>query len=157
MVSLCCPSLAWTLRGHQGLNVYTNDLDVARILALAGAKIVMLGGEVDVREMATVGLDAAEQAERYNVDISVISAGGLTAQHLVTDFSRDCVGLRDRILRSGRTGYIIADHEKFGVVGQFGLPTPKAGTCLVMDRSPPADVIAALKEKGLSHIVANSE
>lgn len=149
-------ALAEALRNHRGLKVYTNDLWVARCLAPTAEDLVVIGGSVDAAEMATFGTEALDQSQRYHVDISVVSAGGLSAQALMTDFSKDGVALRDRILRAGRERYIIADKEKFGVVGQFALPVPPPGTCIVMDQPPEADVLTRIAQSSLTKIIAKT-
>ncbi len=146
--------LAQALAEHRDLSVYTNDLDVARIIAPACADLVAIGGRIDMEEMAAFGIEALEQAARYHVDISVISAGGLSARALLTDFSDEGMSLRAQISRCGQTRYIIADHEKFGVVGQFSLPISAKDTCLVFDQEPPEDLRTALHAQKFQYIVA---
>lgn len=147
-------ALAEALRGHDGLRVYTNDIGVAVRLAPTCPELVLIGGRIDSAEMATFGIETVDQTERYHVDIAVVSAGGLTARTLLTDFSKDAVALRDRILRAGQTRYVIADQEKFGVVGQYAMPVPSAGTCIVMDQVPDADVLEAIEKHDLTYFIA---
>ncbi len=148
-------ALADALTGHEELSVYTNDLEVARILAQVCANLVLMGGRLDIKEMATFGNEAVEQAAKYHVDISVISAGGLSARAMLTDFSADGVNLRAQISISGQTRYVVADKEKFGVVGQYALAVSPEDTCLVLDRDPPDDLRAALQSHELTYFVAS--
>lgn len=149
--------LARALTEHSGLSVYTNDLEVARILAPVCANLVLIGGRINTEEMATFGSEALEQASRYHVDISVISAGGLSARALLTDFSEEGVNLREQISRCGQTCYVIADQEKFGVVGQYALAIPLESTCLILDEEPREDLRAALQSQKLAFLVAGPQ
>ena len=57
-------AVARALVGHRGLKVYTNDLDVARIIAPSCDELVLIGGRIDPEEMATFGHEAANAVHR---------------------------------------------------------------------------------------------
>lgn len=75
------------LRLRKDLVVYTNDLKIAEILNPVAREIVVLGGRVDPNELATHGLEAIESLSKYRAEFSLISAGGLNANDLFSDFS----------------------------------------------------------------------
>jgi DeoR family glycerol-3-phosphate regulon repressor len=149
--------LAHALAGHSGLRAFTNDLEVARIIAPACENLVVVGGRIETEEMATFGSEALAQVAQNHVDVSVISAGGLSTRALLTDFSDDGMRLRTQMSRCGQTRYVIVDHEKFGVVGQFSLAIPNDGLCLVFDRAPPDDLHQVLDAQGFRYIVADTD
>ncbi len=148
-------ALAHALAGHSGLRVFTNDLEVASIIAPACENLVMVGGRIDTEEMATFGSEALAQVTQHHVDVSVISAGGLSARALLTDFSDEGMRLRAQMSLCGQTRYVIADHEKFGVVGQFSLTIPADGLCFVFDQDPPDELHSALHTQKIQYIVAD--
>ena len=149
-------AVAQALSQHRSLTVYTNDFAVARQIAPNCQELVFLGGQIDTQEMATIGVETTDQVRQYHADIAVISAGGLSAQALITDFSKDVVSFRAQMLRNGGQRFVIADKEKFGVLGRVAMPVPPKGTCIVTDERPDADVIAAIAQNDLTLRVAGS-
>ena len=109
----------------------------------------MLGGKVDTQEMATIGIETTVQISQYHVDFAVVSAGGLSARTLLADFSKEAVSFRTQMLLNGGTRFVIADHAKFGVVGQMAMPTPPKGTCIMMDQRLDPEVLSAITQNGM--------
>ena len=143
-------ALAQALHARKGLMVYTNDFAIAQQVAPNCRELIMLGGKVDTQEMATIGIETTEQIGQYHVDFAVISAGGLSARTLLTDFSKEAVSFRTQMLLNGSTRFVIADHAKFGVVGQMAMPTPPKGTCIIMDQRPDPEVLSAITQNGMT-------
>lgn len=148
-------AVAQALHQHSDLIVYTNDFAVAQKIARSCRELVMLGGKVDAQEMATIGIETTEQISQYHVDFTVISAGGLSARTMLTDFSKEAVSFRQQMLLNGTTRFVIADHAKFGVVGQVAMPTPPKGTCIVMDQRPDPEVLNAITQNDLTYQIAS--
>ncbi|WP_428672175.1 DeoR/GlpR family DNA-binding transcription regulator [Roseibium sp.] len=136
-------------RRHQGLYVYTNDLKLAELIGPACREVVVLGGRLDLAESATFGVEVIENLSRYRAEFALISAGGLSARAGFTDFSREAADLRARMLEQAETPMILADHSKFGVIGQVVMPEPPVGTILVTDEHPDGDILRALKNTEL--------
>lgn len=147
-------AVALAARPPKDATVILTSLSDALLLVRAGLKVVVLGGEVDPDDGATVGLDVISALPRYRVDLAFVGIGGLTPEGDVTVFSRVAAETRSVMLDSARQGFLVADHSKFGRAGAARIsPTqPLAG--LIVDVAPPARLKAALKARGVSCIVA---
>ncbi|MEM9631114.1 MAG: DeoR/GlpR family DNA-binding transcription regulator [Pseudomonadota bacterium] len=132
------------VKHRKDLQVVTNDLKLAEVIAPACRDVVVLGGRVDPAEMATFGLEVFENLARYRAEFAIISTGGLSARAGFTDFTRDAADLRTRMLTQAETLIVLADSSKFGIVGQIVMPTFPAGTLLITDASPPSDLSEVL-------------
>lgn len=129
---------------RKNLIVYTNDMEIARIITPAVREITVLGGRLDVEQMATFGIETMEQLGHYRAQYALIGAGGITAHALFTDFSRDATEMRLQMMRQAEEALILADHSKFGEMGQVVLgPLPRS-VRMVSDQVPPEDIAAAL-------------
>lgn len=131
-------------RLRRNLIIYTNDLTIARIVAPAAQEITMLGGRLDVEQMATFGIETLEQLGHYRAQYALIGAGGITAHALFTDFSREAAEMRLQMMRQAEEALILADHSKFGEMGQVVLGPLPRGVRMVSDLAPPEDIAAAL-------------
>lgn len=130
---------------RSGLTVYTNDLKIAEMIGPACRELVLLGGRVDLEEKATFGSEVIENLSRYRAEFALISAAGISARAGLTGFSREGSDLRARMLEQAEHPFILADCQKFGVIGQVVMPQHPANTILVSDKEPPADIMAVLE------------
>ncbi|MES0883865.1 DeoR/GlpR family DNA-binding transcription regulator [Roseibium sp. SCP14] len=128
------------------LQVVTNDLKLAELIAPACREVVLLGGRMDPAEMATFGLEVFENLARYRAEFAIISAGGISERAGFTDFTRDAADLRARMLMQAETAMILADSSKFGVVGKIVMPRFQDGTLLITDAAPPSELSNVLSD-----------
>lgn len=141
-------------RLRRNLIVYTNDLKVADIITPASREITLLGGRMDMLELATFGIVTLEHLSHYRAEYALIGAGGVSARDLFSDFSREGAEMRLRMMRQAEEAVILADSSKFGKVGQVVLgPLPK-GARMVSDLEPPADIADALTSASIDVDVA---
>jgi DeoR family transcriptional regulator, glycerol-3-phosphate regulon repressor len=148
-------AVAQALAGRRNLTIYTNDLAICRTLARHnGNKVVLLGGELQRHEEATIGWDAISALANYTAEFAFVGVGGLTAEGGITDFTRDGAELRGRMLSSARTAIIVADASKFTTVTPIRVPHYDKVTHLVTDRAPSAALRKALRSKGIRILTA---
>ena len=148
-------AVAQALATRRNLTVYTNDLAICRALARHnGNRLVLLGGELQQHEDATVGWDAISALANYTAQFAFVGVGGLTADGGITDFTRDGAELRGRMLSSARTVVIVADASKFTTVTPIRVPHFDKVTHLVTDRAPPAALRRTLRAKGVRILTA---
>lgn len=141
-------ALAKALRQHNDLIVYTNDLKVAEMIAQATAELVIIGGRVDVTEMAVQGVEALESVARYRADFGIVSTGGLSPSAFLTDFNREASSMRHLMLSQSQQPIILADSEKFGVVGHVVFEAPPKATRIVTDIAPEDAIRRAISDRG---------
>lgn len=132
---------AHALANHRkDLLIYTNDLEVARILARTSRELVILGGRLAEGELATQGLDTINALTRYRTEFALVGVGGLSAQAGFTDFTSEAATLRDTMLAHARTPLLLVDHTKFGTVGQVCLSAIPSATTVVVDKDIPTEI-----------------
>lgn len=147
--------VADALARRSQLTVVTNDLGVCRRLARRdGIRVVLLGGEIQAHEDATLGPDGIEMLARYTADFAFVGAGAITPDGHLTDFSRDAADLRTRMLGAARTACVIADHAKFDRTTPVRVPAFGKGHLLITDRQPAKPMRAVLARRGIRVIVA---
>lgn len=143
-------------RSRRDLIVYTNDLIIAGIIAPAAREVTVLGGRLDADERATFGIVTLEHLSHYRAEYALIGAGGVSARALFTDFSREAAEMRLRMMRQAEEARILADHSKFGEIGQVVLGPLPRGVRMVSDLEPPEDIAAALAEASVGVDLADA-
>jgi len=120
----------------KALLVYTNDLVVAQILAGALRDPVMLGGRVSPHDLATHGDETITALQCYRTEFGPIGVGGLSAEAGLTGFSFEGATLRNTMLTHAQQPLLLADHTKFGIIGQVALDQllPMHGSWLISPR-----------------------
>ena len=137
--------LARELLGHRRLTVVTNSSDIARTLATVnGNKVYMAGGELRSDSGAAFGVSAIEFVGRFNVTHAVISTGAVDAARGVMDYDLEEAEFARMVLARGARTLVVTDHSKFGRQGLVQVCGFDGFDELFTDRSPPADIAAAL-------------
>ncbi len=136
--------LARALAQRRRLTVYTNDIQVAgRLAGRNENRVLLLGGEMQGADGATLGRDATEMLANYFADFVFIGVSALTSGAQLLDFSREAAELRSRMLAQGRTKVLLADHTKFNRLAPVRVAHLDQVSFLITDRHPKE----ALKEE----------
>jgi len=147
-------AIANALTGHQDLTIYTNDIGIALHLRHSAREVHMLGGTLSTNEDSTGGHDAIDMISRYHVDFALIGIGGLSADRLFTDFSRDAAALRSRMIECATQSMLVVDHTKFGKIAGVALQKATQASHVVVDKKPENSVVKALRDHDMKLIVA---
>lgn len=106
--------VARCLRGHKGLMVITNNLNVAHILSEApGIEMVLTGGMVRKSDGGIVGEAAVDLIRQFKVDFAVIGASAIDEEGSLLDFDYREVRVSRAIIEQSRKTILVADHSKF--------------------------------------------
>lgn len=147
--------VADAIAARRNLTVYTNSLTIALRLGRHNAnRVVLLGGQLQDHEDATLGLDTVATLAGYNADIAFVGAGAITTEGALTDFTRDGAQLRGRMLYSAKIAVVVADHTKFGQITPVRVPDFDEATHLITDRAPDKALAAKLKSRRIKLVVA---
>jgi DeoR family transcriptional regulator, glycerol-3-phosphate regulon repressor len=147
--------VADALTTRRDLIIATNSLTIAlRLGRHNGNRVVLLGGDLQGHEDATLGPDAVATLARYRADIAFVGAGAITSDGALTDYTRDGAELRSRMLGAARIAAVVADKTKFGQVTPVRVPGFERATHLISDRAPDKALAARLKANGVKLIVA---
>lgn len=148
-------ALAQALLGRRRLTVYTNDLDIARLLARRNGNVVhLLGGRMLDNEDATSGWETVTQLAQYHVDLAFIGVAGIADDGTLTDYEREGAELRSRMLASARLPVLLADRTKFGHTRPVTVPNLDLARQLVTDAAVPPAIRRRLVARGIKVIVA---
>jgi DeoR family transcriptional regulator, aga operon transcriptional repressor len=140
-----------------GLMVITPSLVVASLLGTRRVQVIMAGGMVRQDELSCVGPAAVECVQRFNTDIAVIGAAGISARRGVTDLDdSEAAVTRAALERTGRI-VVLADGSKFGDVALSTVVPIKRVSAIITDASADPVEVDLIEREGVDVIVAEQE
>lgn len=143
------------LRARQALTVITNSLPVMNTLAgLPGISLVGIGGLLRQSELSFVGHIAEQAIAELRADKVILGVHAFSLQDgLTSDYLPET--LTDRaILKIGRQAILVADHTKFETVSPAFVAPVSSVHHLVTDSQTPPEILAALREMGITVTIA---
>ncbi|NQW80287.1 MAG: DeoR family transcriptional regulator, partial [Polaromonas sp.] len=144
-------AIAKALMQHSGLQVITNNLNVASILsANAKSEVIVVGGVVRGRDRGIVGEAAVDFIRQFKVDIAVIGISGIEADGSLRDYDYREVKVAQTILSHAREVWLAADSSKFNRPAMVEVATLSQIDRLFTD-APPPDPFPALLAEALVH------
>ncbi|MGX5840103.1 DeoR/GlpR family DNA-binding transcription regulator [Mesorhizobium sp. ArgA1] len=130
------------------LTIITNSTGVASV---AGAnptfRVLLCPGTYDSREGSVLGEDTVEFVRRYNADVAIIGASGLSADGPSDMISGAAAVKRAMISRSLST-VLVVTHDKFGRSSLERICGLDDIADIVTDSEPKADLRTATKQAG---------
>jgi DeoR/GlpR family transcriptional regulator of sugar metabolism len=134
--------------------VLTNSLAVAEVLGnLPSMRVLVCPGQYYQSERAVFGPDATGFLDRFNADIAMIGASGLTAEG-PNDVERDAGWVKRAMIERAGRRILLVDSGKFGKVHLERICGLGALTDVVTDALPPPDLEAALERASVRVTVA---
>ena len=141
---------------RDGLTVVTSSLAVASLLGTRGIRVIVAGGMVRQDELTCVGASAIEAVRRYNTDVAVIGAGGVSARRGITELDdREAEVMRAALHETERI-VVLADGSKVGSVGMCTVAPIEQVATLVTDGSADPVEIQHIENAGVQVIRAGS-
>jgi DeoR/GlpR family transcriptional regulator of sugar metabolism len=139
------------------LLVITPSLVVASLLGTRRVQVIMAGGMVRQDELSCVGPAAVELVQRYNTDIAVIGAAGVSARRGVTDLDDQEAGVIRAALERTERIVVLADGSKFGDVALSTVVPIKQVSVIVTDRSADPVEVDRIEREGVEVILADPD
>ena len=141
---------------RDGLLVITQSLVVASLLGTGRVSVIMAGGMVRQDELSCVGPAAVDCVQRYNTDVAVIGAAGISARRGVTDLNDQEAGVIRAALEKTERIIVLADGSKFGDVAlSTVVPIGRVDTIVTDSSADPAEVDRVSRE-GVEVILVES-
>jgi DeoR/GlpR family transcriptional regulator of sugar metabolism len=138
------------------LTVVTPSLAVASLLGTRRIRVIIAGGMVRQDELTCVGASAVEAVRRYNTDVAVIGAGGVSARRGITELDdREAEVIRAALNETERI-VVLADGSKVGSVGMCTVAPIEQVATLVTDGEADAAEIRRIEKAGVAVIRAGS-
>ena len=144
-------TIARALLSHKGLQVVTNNLNVAAIL---GAKedfsVIIAGGEVRHRDGGVIGETTEEFIKRFRMDFGIIGISGIDSDGSLLDFDYREVRVAQAIIANSRQVLLAADKSKFGRQAMVRLGNIGQADDFFTDAIPPKEINEILKENNVN-------
>lgn len=133
--------IAAALERHQGLEVITNNLNVAASLQhKEDFNVIIAGGQVRSRDGGIIGEATIDFINQFKVDFGIIGISGIDEDGSLLEFDYQEARVAQAIIRNSRQVFLAADHSKFHrnpVVRQGNIAQLDA---LFTDRRPPESI-----------------
>jgi DeoR family glycerol-3-phosphate regulon repressor len=145
-------ALASALAPRRDLRVFTNNLRVSMLMAEGKSTVYILGGQVRVPEYSVIGPQAIEGLKSHFLDKVFIGVSGVDANGFY-DYSPEDTEVKRAFITSAGSVIVLCDSSKFGRRALSRIVPLEKVNILVTDAPPPADLAAALSERGVRIIV----
>lgn len=141
---------AEALKGHQGLMVVTNNLNVAHILSDAPQiELVITGGVVRKSDLGIVGSAALDVINQFKVDIAIIGLSAIDNDGCLLDFDYREVLVAKAILRQARKSILVADNMKFERRAPVQIGHLSDIDVFVTDKMPAPEIVEICERSGV--------
>jgi DeoR family glycerol-3-phosphate regulon repressor len=150
--------VALALRGHEGLMVVTNNINVANILRESpGIEVVIAGGVVRPADGGVVGEAAVDFIRQFRVDHAVIGTSAIDEDGTLLDFDYREVRVAQAIIAQARRTILVADAMKFERRAPVRIGHLDQIDVFVTDRPPPTRIAALCAEAGIELVVTGGD
>jgi DeoR/GlpR family transcriptional regulator of sugar metabolism len=127
------------------LTVITNSFGVATVLATNPTiRVIMCPGKYNGREGSVFGADAESFLQRFNANIAVIGASGLTSEG-PNDVNPEAATIKRAMIARAETNILLIDHSKFNVLTLETVCSLAEIGLIVTDCAPEGALARALK------------
>jgi DeoR family fructose operon transcriptional repressor len=138
---------------NKSLQIITNSLPVANHFASAHrVEAIVSGGVIYPRLGVLVGPLAVEAFSKIHADVAVMSAGGITLQG-VSNSHGLLIEIQRAMLQAAQKIVLCLDHTKFGRQSVLPLCDLSRIHTIVTDGAAPAELVGALRARGLNVVV----
>lgn len=135
---------------RMSLHIVTNAVNVALELRDADEIDVMLtGGSMRKRTTEVVGHVCERTMRDVNLDVAIIGADGIHAEHGYTTYDRDEAYANRVLISRSSEVWILADHSKAERVRPAVIDTIESATLLITDTAAPAAFVASIEARGV--------
>ncbi|MEL6299829.1 MAG: DeoR/GlpR family DNA-binding transcription regulator [Pseudomonadota bacterium] len=147
--------VAMALRGHSGLMVITNNINVANILKGHDAiEIVLACGVLRHADGGIVGEAAVDFIHQFKVDYAIIGASAIDADGALLDYDYREVKVAKAIISCARTSILVADAMKYERNAPVRIGHLSELDSFVTDQEPPDTIAAICSEHEISVEIA---
>jgi len=148
---------AMFLPPREDRTVITGSLPVASLLGTRRGRVIVLGGKVLTDELACVGPVAAATVNRYNAEVAVLGAAGLSAADGITELDDEAAEIHRLMVSRCERLIVVADGSKLGSRAVAAVASADLIDLLVTDTSAPSDELDALRSLGVTVEVIGAE
>lgn len=115
-----CVDIAAQIPATLSITIITNNPAAAVSLAdHPHAKVILLGGDLDLTWMTTTGADTVDSWRNYRLDIGVLGICGIDSEAGMTTNSANEVATKRALISSSSDVIVPVHHDKVGVRGSY--------------------------------------
>lgn len=152
-------TVARALLKHTGLQIITNNVNVATILSSKeDFTVIIAGGRIRAKDGGIIGEATMDFINQFRVDFGIVGISGIDPNDgSLLDYDYQEVRVAQSIIQNSRTVFLAADHTKFGRNAVVRLGNITQVDCLFTDQTPPAKITKLLKDSDIDLKVCQSE
>ena len=141
-------TVAKALLNHTGLQIITNNLNVASILRNKDDfTVIIAGGTVRSRDGGVIGEATLDFINQFRVDYGIVGISGIDPiDGSLLDYDYQEVRIAQSIINNSRSVFLAADSEKFGRNAVVRLGSISQVNRLFTDVMPPETIQTLLQE-----------
>lgn len=146
--------VATALHRRRGLNVITNNLNVAAMMCTyPDCEVIIAGGVVRSRDRGVTGEATIDFIRQFRVDFGIIGISSIESDGTLRDFDYREVRVAEAIMAHSRKVFLVADHSKFGRPALVRLGHLSQIDALFTDHPIPSDMTTVFAEaKTVVHV-----
>jgi DeoR/GlpR family transcriptional regulator of sugar metabolism len=119
---------------EKNITVVTHWLPVVLEMSRrAPSKTILLGGEVNFRELAIAGGYVEEMLQNFNADKLFLGVAGISPEYGLTDYNTEEIQVKRRMIKCAKQIIVLADHSKFGRVAPLKISNLNAVHQIITD------------------------
>ncbi|WP_299006727.1 DeoR/GlpR family transcriptional regulator [uncultured Shewanella sp.] len=149
-------TIAKALLDHKGLQIVTNNINVASILRVKeDFNVIIAGGIVRSRDGGVIGEATQDIIDQFKMDFGIIGISGIDNDGSLLDFDYQEVRIAQAIIKNSRSVFLAADHSKFGRNAMVRLGNIDQANALFTDQAPPRPIQALLNQHDIKLVIAS--
>ena len=148
-------ALADVLPGDRRLLAVTNSVPIAaRLSALPGLTLQLVGGRVRGLTQCAVGETAVRTLDELRVDVAFLGTNGISPRHGFTTPDEAEASVKRAMVRAGHRVVVLADSSKLGREHLVRFAGPGDVDVLVTDSGAGPAAVAELEDAGVEVVIA---
>lgn len=147
--------VALALRGHQGLLVITNNINIVGILQDSpGTEVIIAGGLVRKADGGIVGDATVQFVAQFKADYAVIGASAIDEDGSLLDYDHREVQVARAIISNSRHPILVCDAMKFERTAPMRIGHISQIRSFVTDQEPPEAFMEICRDNGVTVRIA---
>ncbi len=106
-------AVAQMLLGRPDVTLFTNSVPVLEATPESGARIITIGGNLDVPSQSLMGALALNWMRRLRFEVAFIGASGLDAEEGASVISLEAVAMKQAVMERAANVVLVADAQKW--------------------------------------------
>ena len=148
--------VAEALVHHEGLRVFTNNLNIAMVACSNPAfEVFIAGGRLRNSDRDVLGGTTEKFLSSYKVDIGIYGVAGVDESGTLLDFYEEEVRARQLIRENSRATFLVLDHTKFHRVAHVRGGHIGEATKVFCNARPPTPIIEMIEDAGSELVVCS--